>query len=57
MIYDLEETFFPFAKKSRITLPKEPEGAEIACEGINAFVRNEVWDELENDLLHQGGQH
>ena len=49
--YDPEETFFSFAKESWITLPKD----EIVREGANAFVRNEVWDELENDLLHQRG--
>jgi hypothetical protein len=36
LIYDREETFFPFSKESQITLPKEPEGAEMACKGINA---------------------
>jgi hypothetical protein len=53
--YDPEETFFSFAKESWVTLPKEPAGAEMAREEINAFARNEVWDELENDLLHQRG--
>jgi|WetSurMetagenome_2_1015567.scaffolds.fasta_scaffold366257_2 hypothetical protein len=53
--YDPEETFFSFAKESWITLPKESEGADMAHEGIKAFARNDVWDELENDLMHQRG--
>lgn len=50
--YDPEETFFSFAKGSWITLPKEPDHDPMAHKRIKALTRNEVWDELENDLLH-----
>jgi hypothetical protein len=52
--YDPEETFFCFAKESWITLPKEPDGTETACNAMRTYARNEAWDALEKDLLHQG---
>jgi hypothetical protein len=53
--YDPEETFFSFAKGSWITLPKEPDRDERAKESMKAFTRNEIWDELEDDLLNKRG--
>ena len=44
--YDPETTFYSFAKEAWITLPKEPDRAETAHEGIEALIENEAWDEL-----------
>jgi hypothetical protein len=44
--YDPQAAFFSFAKGSWITLPKEPDPADMAYEGIEALIGNKAWDEL-----------
>lgn len=51
--YDPEETFYSFADESWITLPKKPDRTETTLIGIQAFARNEAWDELEKELLRK----
>lgn len=44
--YNTTTTFFSFATESWITLPKEPDRAEMASECIEALIETKTWDLL-----------